>query len=178
MKPGVVGLDLSLLSTGGCWLPKGWRGSPSQARVMTCGRECDGSERDKARRRDDIASRVLAFVAQHVSPGGRVYVEEYAFAKSNQAHAAQIRELGGVVKDRLFVELDVECLPVVASEARKVMLGKLPQMRGVKEWVVDQVRRQMRGDAIYWNEDQIDAMVVANAGLAHEGWVPISFPPV
>jgi Holliday junction resolvasome RuvABC endonuclease subunit len=177
-QPGVVGLDLSLRSTGACWLPRGWTGDTRQARVMApCGRDSTGTERDKAMRRNEIASRVLAFVAQHASPGETVYVEEYAFSKK-QASATGLHELGGVVKEVLLVELNVEVIPFVASEARRVLLStKLPRA-DVKEYVVDQVRRQLKGEAVYWNEDQIDAMVVANAGLAHRGWTPISFPGV
>lgn len=177
-KPGAVGLDLSLRSTGACWLPKGWTGDTKKAHVMTCGRDSTGTERDKAMRMGEIAGRVLAFVAQHVSPGGTVYVEQYAHAKAWQSHASAIRELGGVVKHVLMEELDVETIPLTPSEARTtILVGKLPR-KDVKEYVVDQVRRQLRGEAIYWNEDQIDSMVIANAGLAMQGYVPISFPAV
>lgn len=173
---GVVGLDLSLRSTGACFVPAGWEGDTRACAVGGWGRESDGTARDKARRMSEISAGVLAFVAQHVSPGGTVWAEEYAFAKGGQAHAAALRELGGAVKVKLYEELDVEVIPVVASQARKMLLGKLPR-KDVKEYVLRNLER-LRGEMPYWTDDQKDALVVANYGvglLNLPGWAPISF---
>lgn len=169
----MVGLDLSLRAAAAAFLPRGFKGNTKQVRVGTWGYELksDADEAARAERRDHIAQAIRCWLAELPRGVVHVFIEEYAFSKKSSS-ATGLHELGGVVKDRLFT-LGVPFSTVTASEARKTLLQKVPQ-KGSKEFTEDNVRR-LGGEALYWNVDEIDAVVVANHGLMLMGWTPLSF---
>lgn len=171
---GLIGLDLSLRSAAAAWVPKGWKGNPKHVHVAHWGYELtnEASEKDQAQRRHFIAGSILAFVKARSAMTCRVYVEEYAFSR-NSASASGLHELGGVVKDRLF-QHGYLFESVTASAARRTLLQKMPK-KDSKDFTHDNVRR-LKGEALYWNGDEIDAVVVANHGAFLFGWTPLSYP--
>lgn len=171
----IIGLDLSLRAAAACAIPLDWDGMDlSKLRTTTVGRPVEGDdERAHLLRLHDIAEEIRAFVWLHTPLA--VYVEQYAFGSSG-AHAARIREGGGVVKYRLFRKCNVVCEPVVASSARKTLLVKCPRS-DAKKFVVKNMRR-LEGIAREWSEDEIDAFVIANHGMALLGRSAMSFQGV
>lgn len=126
----------------------------------------------KADRWARISHAVLAFCEKHQPM--LVGVEDYAFSRKSSS-VTRLAELGGIVRIDLW-RARPEWLPheVTASQARKVLLGKVPQ-KDAKDWTQANVRR-LKGEAIYWTEDEVDAVVVANFAAQIAGWAPLSFP--
>lgn len=104
-----------------------------------------------------------------------VYVEEYAYSQVS-SHATGLGEVGGVVKLEIYRRLGIISVPIVASSARKMLLMKCPQ-RDPKPFVQYNVQR-LGGPTKDWTGDEIDAFVVANAGLADIGGMAMSFPGI
>ena len=74
---GTIGLDLSLRSSGACFIPRGWKGDTTKCKVGTWGRDSTGTERDKVKRMIEIAEGIVTFCAKHLEPGATVYVESH-----------------------------------------------------------------------------------------------------
>lgn len=172
----VVGLDLSLTATAACALPMPWDGSVARIRTRIFGSKLtnDATPEQQAERRAAIADGVLAFCREVEAT--HVGYEEYAHNMSAQKNAAMTRELGGVVKDRLFVGWTVVPVAIVASSARKILLGVIPkQGKGqTKPYVVRNVKR-LGAPVDGWTDDEIDAFVVANAMLERAGSTALFF---
>ena len=160
----VLGLDLSLRSTGMCIIPEGWGGDWHALPWALAGYELrnDASERDKALRNHRIALDVEVFAKRHrVS---HVWVEQYAFtAQHTRAHA--LGELGGLVKRNLAI-MNKLPLEVVSPASARTLLGKAPK-KCAKDWALASVRLASGGILNEWPEDAVDAFVVANWGISH-----------
>lgn len=175
----LVGLDLSLRAAAACAIPyDAWDGKLDYVRTMMFGYDLPNtaSPKDKLARIHSIADGVTKFCAGVDAKA--IYIEEYAFSQG-QAHAHEIGEVGGVVKHRLFRKLGLVTIPVANNTARKTLLVKLPSPRGkpkgyVKSWVWANVRR-LEGSARVWTNDEVDAFVIANHGIAAEGSTALSF---
>jgi hypothetical protein len=143
-------------------------------RVATFGYELSkqATREEVIDRYDSISLAIRVFCEEN--PVRAVYVEDYAYAQHSQSIAG-LHESGGIVKRDLYRSLGRAPIPVTASTARKTLLQKLPRQNGIKQWVEANVRR-LKGEAIYWNGDEIDAFVIANHGLMLEGGTPLSFP--
>jgi hypothetical protein len=171
---GVIGLDLSLTSAAAAWVPMGWTGN---TKVVVVGGPWGYPLTNEATREDaidrmiSIAESVVNFCIDH--PAVNVYVENYAFSQASSS-ATTLRELGGIVKREFRKRTGSVPIPVTASAARKTLLQKLPKAK-LKDFTEQNVRR-LKGEALYWNGDQIDAVVIANHGAMLQGWTPLSFP--
>ena len=171
----VAGLDLSLTGSAICWAPAGWNGDIAKLRVTTFGYSIakDASAAEHVDRYDNIAIGLVAFCKEN--PTDAIGVEDHAFALGG-AGAAKTRELHGAVKLAFRREMGIAVVPINISTGRKTLLQKCPQ-KGAKQFTEDNVRR-LKGEALYWNADEVDAFVVANHMVMLEGGTPLSFPGV
>jgi len=168
----VVGLDLSLRAAAVCAIPIGWGQDLTKVVTAVFGASLtqDATTRDRLERLIQIAHDIELFCIHHKAT--HVATEAYAFAaRSSSAHA--LAELGGVVKTRLLDHLDIVTESIVASQARKTLLQKLPRKK-VKEYTLRNVRR-LGGVTKTWTDDEIDAMVIANHLLMTCGGVAMTF---
>lgn len=172
-KKYIVGLDLSLRAAAVCAIPVGWDQNFGHVRTRVFGHGLahDADEHARLSRLHEIADGIVTFCREYRTQ--RVFVEQYAFSQA-MSHARSIAECGGVVKYRLFRKLGHVAEPIVAAGARKLLLQHLPRA-DVKKFVVRNVRR-LEGSPRTWGEDEIDAFVIANAGLDRCGYVALSFP--
>lgn len=176
----VIGLDLSLTSTGCCALPTTWRGPVEVAQLWQGLRwhriAVKGNSRSmvaRVERCDAIAQEVVAFVRAQPRPR-HVFLEAYAYGRGTAAYS--LAELGGVVRLALHrlsavhieaVTLDGEVSP---SSWRRLLLGRHPQ-RGAKAVAHAQLRA---AGAPCLSGDELDAFGVANAGLAELGGLALT----
>jgi Holliday junction resolvasome RuvABC endonuclease subunit len=124
------------------------------------------TEADKADRLLDISNRMLNFVL--AGSVKNVFVENYAFSRSSSS-VTKLAELGGAIRV-LFRMRDLVLRPVVASSARKLLLGKLPRKNAK---VAVQQALYAHG-ALFHNDDECDAYVVANFGMSELGLTAMS----
>lgn len=169
---GVIGLDLSLTGSAACFIPWGWEGDTRQLQTGKWGYPLtkDATPEDHVDRMIHIAEEVVdwCLLRQH----SLVAVENYAFSQASTS-ATTLRELGGIVKREFRKRLGRVPSPVVASSARKTLLMKLPKANQ-KKFVEENVRR-LKGEALYWTGDEVDAFVVCNHAMMLAGGVPLSF---
>lgn len=161
----VMGLDLSLRQTGLVILPDGWVPA-SWDTVVThvFGMELKSFESEIRRmeRLLMIARGILSLVKQHDVT--HVFSEGYSFGRVQRAH--HLGELGGVVKSQLWLTNHLITTPVPVSAARRAMFGKVKRQKDVKRFV----REKLRGvGACFGTQDEYDAFVIANYGLAALG---------
>lgn len=172
--PGVIGLDLSLRGPAAAWLPRDWKGDTRQVRIgggWGLDLEIGAPYAERTQRMIRIADGVVAFCKANPAEG--IYIEDHAY-KAQTSRATETHEMTGVVKADVFRAIGLPVIPIQAPTARKILLQKLPRSN-VKQWVEDNVRR-LGGEAVYWTADQVDAVVVANAGADLLGWTALSFP--
>lgn len=166
----IVGLDLSLRAAAACACAKDWDHDLAHLEktgVWGSSLKADATPEQRVKRIAEIADGVVQFCAA----ASHVYVEEMAFAQSG-SHAREVAELTGAIKHRLYRDLGLVAVPIVASRARKVLLQKLPR-KDMKAWVVANVKR-LPGTKD-WSPDTVDAFVVMNAGLEMAGGTAMSF---
>lgn len=172
----VVGLDLSLRSTGLCALPVDWDFDLRNVKMGRTGYELrkDSTPKERIERLAQIAHDVSVFCVN--AKAIRIGQEEYAYGAGG-SRALELAESGGAVKVDLLETLGLASYPVQASNARKVLLQHVPRLgKGkTKPWVIANVRR-LGPIAETWTEDQCDAFVVANTVLMHAGYTAMSFP--
>jgi len=167
----IIGLDLSLRAAAACAIPIYWEHDLKDVRTCVSGSSLaqSATPAERLKRIMNISLGIVAFCRAHAAK--HVFVEEYAFAQG-ASHAREIAELGGVLKFRIYEQLGIVAVPVVASRARKILLQKLPR-KDMKAWVVANVKR-LPG-TVDWTPDEVDAFVVANAGVEISGGVAMSF---
>jgi hypothetical protein len=168
----VIGLDLSLTQAAACSVPVGWNLDWSRVRWMTAGGglKREATPKERIERLRDIADALASFVVKTpgFSTGGVIHlmVEQYTFGTSFGAHSAG--EIGGVVRLRLYERTGLILTPVIATSARKLMLGKNPRStKEAKDKVVAFL--QLAGASNVPNADAADAFVVANYKLCEWG---------
>ena len=174
----VVGLDLSLSSTGVVVLPPGW--SPTEPWRVAARTFATGPTAMHAARLDRIARSVVDFVLTAAS-GERlveVFVEDYAYdrARFTPRTVVQLAELGGATKVAVRSAFGVEARPVTEGQWRKLLLG-FARRKGfsdkeLKALSHDELRR--RG-ARFGSGDEADAFGVCNAGRAELGLPFLTF---
>ena len=86
--------------------------------------------------------------------------EQYAFHKfQNSRSVSALIELGGVVGDRVFVNLGIPVIPIIATSARSKLLGKGNlRQKNQKRQVVDFLKTK---GVCFETDDEADAFVVA-----------------
>lgn len=169
----IVGLDLSLRAAAACWMPKGWKGDTRKLKVGTWGHDLkkESSDAERLDRMILIAESIVGWIV-NVGEVKAVYVEDYAFSMRSSSISG-LHESGGVVKVEIYRRLKLVPKPVPSSSCRKTLLQKLPRA-DVKKFTEQNVRR-LKGEALYWNGDEVDAFCVANHGMMLEGGTPLSF---
>lgn len=116
----VVGLDLSLLSTGICILEGAYSSEPMRRCILFPRDKVQGIQQS-IERLLDIAHVVTSIVSEE-KPNA-VIIE--APAKNQVWQAAAIGELHGVVKTQLYVVCNVVPLVEQATKMRKAVIGKI-----------------------------------------------------
>lgn len=163
----VIGLDLSLLSSGMVAIPSNW--TPGDWDALVCHSFGVGLEKptpaQTADRTQSIADEVEAFIKPFIDSGLSIWIEEYAF-NQHSASSSKLAELGGVVKVMLASDSRTRNFQTVPStKVRKLLLGKLPR-RGHKAAVLSRLASY---GANFDSDDEADAFVVANYGAWKEG---------
>lgn len=160
----VLGLDLSLRSTGMVALPADWALDWSRVRVGVAGRPLkdDAPVETQLARLAEIRDGVVAFARE--TGASVAYVLGYAYNKAQVSRLAAAGELGGVVKLGL-IEAGIAVEVVVESRAR-TLLGKAPR-KDAKLWATQ--RLVAAGAPRAWLQDQLDALVAANWGVSEHG---------
>ncbi len=168
----IVGLDLSLRGSAACWMPAKWKGDTTKLEMGTFGYPLtkDATLSEIMDRYLAIANGIVEFVKLRTTRA--IYVEDYAFSMRSSSTAV-LHELGGVVKVMLYQATGMVPIPVSASTCRKTLLQKLPK-KDLKKFTEQNIRR-LKGEALYWDADQVDAFCVVNHGMMKEGGVPLSF---
>lgn len=159
----VLGLDLSLTSTGMVAVPVDWRQDWSRVAASVAGRRASNSDPEDKRieRLELIRNAVMTFA--HGYGCTHVFLEDYAYtAQHSRAHA--LGELGGAVKVALR-HMGLE-LQVVSPASARTLLGKQPK-RDRKAWAQTQLFGA--GAPRDWPGDVADAFIVANWGLSELG---------
>jgi hypothetical protein len=165
----IVGLDLSLTAAGMCALPFNWGGDWEKARFGLTGYTlASKTQAERIARIVRVTEAVERFVA--AQPGKvTVFIEGYAFSKRTTS-ATKLAELGGAVRFVLGTELGIIAEEMTASRARAYVLGKLPQ-KDQKAITQATVREFC---PLKLTGDEVDAFVVANAGVAELGGVGLT----
>ena len=161
---GVIGLDLSITAPAGCFIPPGWRlGVWEDLNMWRMDPVPPASDDFEAlyERLDSITRGVVRFVTQHAP--SLVRVENYAFSKRSSS-VTKLAELGGAVRVALFNHSYV-AVPVPVSQARKLLLGKLPQ----KDAKLAVQRALYQHGATFKDDNETDAFTISNFALSETG---------
>lgn len=171
----VVGLDLSLTSTGMVAIPLDWDHDMRKVVTGTTGYPLKaGTIEQQLKRALQIAHDVSVFCVN--AKASAVFIEDYSFGAGGSMLYERV-EMIGRVKTELFDEHSLTYQVVAAARARKILLQHVPRVKGkgmLKKWVVANVKRL--SETTSWNEDVCDAFVVANAGLMTVGGTAMTFP--
>jgi hypothetical protein len=171
--PPFVGLDLSLTAPAACCIPRGWRIGDWGALDVVAWEppkvEDQGDQGALYARLTWIVDAVAKFVSRstiHEVPPVRpvVSAEQYAFSRSSSS-VTKLAELGGAVRVDLWRRRIVVC-PLVASSARKLLLGKLPK-KGAKD--ATQFALWEAGAPKTWSGDILDSFAISNLALSDYG---------
>jgi len=168
----VLGLDLSLTSTGIVAVPVDWADldwAVVTAKAAGYALENKDDEWARSRRIDDITVKVLEVAVRHHCKVAAI--EEYSFSRSS-GHAFERGELGGVVKRELF-RLGLRVHVYTANSSRK-LLGTAPAS-DAKIWAHQ--RLYSLGAPKSWNGDQLDGFLAANHHLSLTGGKAVMLPP-
>ena len=192
MTAHVIGFDLSLRAPAAVALPLDWRpGDWRRVRTWTTSTPDPASlddHRGQLVRYRFIANWALDLV-RDVGPKqiASAWVENYGFSKNNR-QASRGMGSGEIVKLELFERLSIIVTPLTASTCRKFMCGTIPRAAEPKlivqatlwgagaplarKLVEKHARWRDRGGA--WTEDECDAFVICNTGLAESGGTALS----
>ena len=154
-------MDLSLTGSAIVLLPADW--SPGDWRGIGWERFAEEGKLRGQARPSAIAKAVVSFVRKvEGEEPPTVFVEQHSFgAKSNSVFDRA--ELVGAVKHELYTRFGIGVVPIVASHARKVLLGKLPRMTSKEVKAVIKIDLAKMGCELP-DEDSRDAFICANAG--------------
>lgn len=178
VSPTVMGLDLSLTRPAMAIIPARWNiGDWSSIYVSSLvvppltkmgeGLSVYEMCRERYVRLEMIVQWVLNCMRSGMMPD-HVFTEDYAFGQSSSS-VTKLAELGGVVKVAMFNH-GRTVIPVTASSARKLLLGKLPGKgagRGAAKAAVEAALHAAGSPCK--NDDEADAFACANFGLSETG---------
>ncbi len=181
-NPIILGLDLSLTAPAAVVLGERW--DPTCAFEASIDSRCWKAKlaemaREQSKKADWPMVRWNAIAVWLIEYAvtfevTHVFVEDYAYSAQATAGRA-LAELGGVVKFRMWRELNRIVHPVNMASARKTLLGRVPAKRtsgiAVKDFVNSKLAQM---GARFGTLDEGDAFVIANharslLGLAHVG---------
>jgi len=157
----VLGLDLSATAAAAVSVPLDWDGQWSRVHSVVVGESLrhDASDAERARRRETIASQLVAFAQAERTTVA--YIEGYAFSQHSAAHT--LAEVGGVVRLEL-VRAGIEIRTANMGMSRRLLLGKCP--KGAKVAVYAALKA---AGATFETLDESDAFAAANLGLSELG---------
>ena len=157
-----MGLDLSLTGSAAVILFADW--TPSKPwKNLARERYDEEGKLPGVMRAEAVAGAILKFAS--VYGVAKAAVEQYAFSFRSDT-LTETAELVGAVRLKLYEEIDLELFPVVASSARKTLLGPMPKMSR-KEWKAHLKHVFDGWGAPFDDEDTRDAFVVVNR-LRHD----------
>jgi Holliday junction resolvasome RuvABC endonuclease subunit len=167
----LIGLDLSLTSSGVCCLPLDWDCTPSRCSVATVPyRQVPHDDTERAERLSTVAVRILA-TARELAAGRGIEAWAVESLPTHNAHAlAQLAELHGVVRFLLHQQ-GARVITANQASARKLLMGKLPT-KDIKAMVAATVRSFL--GCASWKGDEVDAFVVANWLASELGGVALA----
>jgi Holliday junction resolvasome RuvABC endonuclease subunit len=173
----VVGFDLSLTAPAAIMLPGNWKpgawGSVRAWLLKPAKPKTEDLER-QLQRYIAIRKWVFAILDEFRGDEVHVFVEDYGFSK-NQMGASRVRESGGIIRLAVYEKYKIVMQPVPSNVARKLFLGKVPQKD--PKVAVQDVLFNKAGAPKKWDENQADALVIANWGLAELGGKFLALPP-
>jgi len=171
----VIGLDLSLTSTGVCAMPVDWADTCDACRLSTATFKIAAKatgDKMRAWRLETMSLRIGDWVHGIVS-SNRAYPVA-AVIEGLPTHAAfsivPLAELHGLVRVSLFQE-EIETMTSSQSDSRKLICGK-GSGKGVKELVLRAVRSCKGLEKL--PEDECMALVAANWALKERGHTFVS----
>lgn len=169
----ILALDLSLSNAGMVAVPVSWNGDWGRVAKAHVGESVpNGSpEARHIGRLHRIAYDVLAFAERHHC--SIAVCEGYAFGAKWARE--RLGEVGGVVKFILATRGIIVEEPFAPKAARKLMLGGEPSGDPKK---AARAFLESRGLPLGWTEDEVDAMVIANAKLRAMGACAFETPVV
>jgi len=155
----VIGLDLSLTSSGICCLPLDWDCTPSRCKVAAVPyKRTPHSDTERAERLATVVRRIIA-TAMELADGKGIHAWGIESLPTHNAHAVvPLAELHGCVR-LLLHDRGQTVVTVPQASARKLLLGALPR-KDVKE-IVRRVVTHFEGCGA-WGPDSVDAFVAAN----------------
>lgn len=158
----VLGLDLSLSGPAGCHVPKGWKiGDWRALSVETLSPDVPETEVGRLDRLLQIVD-VFGRWVERMGPDYS-WVEDYAYS-ARSSSVTKLAELGGAVRVELH-RRGFGPLPATASQARLMLLGKLPKKDQKKV-----THAALRAAGFPWaSGDVMDAFVIANWGRSECG---------
>lgn len=167
----IIGLDLSLTSTGICCLPLDWDCTPSRCRVETVPyKRTPHCDTERAARLATVARRIIA-AAQELADGKGITAWGIESLPTHNAHAVvPLAELHGCVR-LLLHDRGQQVVTVPQASARKLLLGTLPR-KDVKE-IVRRVVTHFDGCGA-WGPDEVDAFVAVNWLVSEDGGVALA----
>jgi Holliday junction resolvasome RuvABC endonuclease subunit len=164
----ILGLDLSLRRPAAVVIPDGWElGRWDDLARLSFEPFEVASDRERYQRIGGIVARLIGFARERQVT--YAFVEQYAFSKSSSS-VTKLAELGGHARVEFLRRTGLVLRPVVASQARRQLLGALPR-KDAK--LVVQLALGAAG-APFPNDDECDAFTVANFGLTELGLVALS----
>lgn len=162
----IVGFDLSLTAPAAVAIPVDWKpGDWKRVKSWLL--------KPLSPKSDDLAGQfkrykvILSWIEGIISGSifiGAAFIEQYAFSRNN-SQASKLMELGGCARLKMYDRCLVP-VTVNTSQARKLMLGKVPkgdQKLAVQRYLFD------AGAPKDWEENICDACCVANYGLSECG---------
>jgi Holliday junction resolvasome RuvABC endonuclease subunit len=165
VRPVVAGLDLSLTCPACVVIPDGWKlgdwRNLERTRAIVPSVQDRDPDRSKAIRLIKIVGRLREFVLENRAT--HCFVEGYAFSRHSSS-VTKLAELGGYARVEFFSYGRV-LREVTVSQARKLLLGKLPP-RDAKKVVEAQLKRH---GAEFADDNECDAFAIANWGLSELG---------
>jgi hypothetical protein len=163
----ILGMDLSIRGSALVCIPEDWfPGDWGRLEIYRRIRPDIHAPIDD--RIEYVVDQILELTIMADTPPSCAFVEAHVFVGFQQGALPRV-ELVGAVKYALKKNFAVKTTPVIASQARKLLFGKLPQMKRpqIKAFVVEQLRKM--GAPFSENDDLCDAFVVANYGLSELG---------
>lgn len=179
----VVGFDLSVASPGAVALPLHWRPGDwrtPKAWLLKTARPASADDLEgQLRRYAAVATWALGIVGGLTAEGKaakaptvRLFVEDYGYSKNRSSSVSKTMENGGIVKYVLHQECGLILQPVASTKAR-ALLGGVPR-KDPKPFIQDKLYNRCKAPRT-WDENQVDAFVIANWGLSELGGIALTF---
>lgn len=164
----VLGLDLSLSSTGMCIISAGEQDKPFRFDTQTVAFKAKGATKSKSGRSASLTDQQkierLMFIRDEVHAAIRefevdeVAIEGYAFSRHSSS-VTGLAELGGVVRVEILEQFGIVPMTLTVSQCRAFIVGRgKVTKKQAQDWLKEQ-------DLNFGSEDEGDAYVVGLTGF-------------